>query len=319
MQLWRGVPPYDAPPPPTAVALGNFDGVHRGHRAVIEQARTAAVERGIALGVVTFEPHPRSVFRPDDPPFRLTLEPLKVRRLEALGVEHCFVLPFNASLARLSPAEFSAQILGAGIGVRHVVTGADFRYGKGRVGDVASLTQDGAKAGFSVETAALAGVGEARFSSSAARQALRDGKPEAAAAILGDWHRIEGIVEKGDQRGRELNYPTANLALDGVLHPAFGIYAVRAEILTGPNKGSYDGVASLGMRPTFDKTVPNFETHIFDFDADIYGETLSVSLIAYQRPEVKFESLDALIAQMDADSREARRHLGLQSAPPLPV
>ncbi|MCI4660932.1 MAG: bifunctional riboflavin kinase/FAD synthetase [Neomegalonema sp.] len=306
MQVWRGLPPYQRGPRPVSVALGNFDGVHRGHRAVIEQARAAAIAGGLELGVITFEPHPREVFRAGDAPFRLTLEPLKLRRLAALGVEHCFVLPFDTRLSSLSPEEFCRQILREGLAVHHVVVGEDFRFGKGRKGDVQTMSALGAELGFSVDAAQLIGGAGAVFTSSAVRDALREGQPQEAARILGDWHRIEGPVLKGDQRGRELGYPTANMGLERLLQPKFGIYAVRVAVLSGPHQGAYDAVASLGLRPTFDKTEPNFEVHLFDFSGDLYGETLSVSLIEWLRPEIRFDGLAPLVTQMDEDSRQAR-------------
>ena len=319
MEIFRGLSP-EAPlaSRPTAVAIGNFDGVHRGHRAVIGAAGAAAEAQGLRFGVLTFEPHPREVFQPDAPPFRLTREPLKARKLAGIGVEALFVLPFGPDLSSLTPEQFAEQILARRVGARQVAVGADFRFGAKRAGDVSNLVELGERLGFSVEVVAKIGdpAGLApEFSSSAVRAALQDGRPADAARILGDWHRIEGAVERGDQRGRELGYPTANLPLTGVLHPAYGVYAVKAEVLDGPHQGVYDGVASLGLRPTFDKTVANFETFLFDFSGDIYGATLSVSLVAFLRPELKFTELQALIDQMDQDSLDARAALAAAQAP----
>lgn len=307
MEIVRELPEPGAATP-ASVAIGNFDGVHRGHRFVIDAARGAAQAQGLSLGVVTFEPHPRDVFQPDSPPFRLTLEPLKARRMAALGVDRLFVLPFGPALISLTAEQFAADILSQRIGARHVAVGEDFRFGAKRAGDVAALRRFGRAHDFGVSAVTLQGDGEA-FSSTAARQALVAGRPQEAARILGDWHRLEGVVEKGDQRGRELGFPTANMALGRMLRPAFGIYAVRAEVLDGPHKGVFDGVASLGVRPTFAADEANFETYLFDFDGDLYGATLSVSLCAYLRSEAKFDSIDALVAQMNADSAEARRVL----------
>ncbi len=293
-----------------AIAIGNFDGVHRGHRAVIAATAKIAEARGLSLSVLTFEPHPRQFFSPDAPAFRLTREALKLRRLEACGVEEAIVLPFNRDLASLSPEAFAGDILANGLGAGHVATGEDFHFGAKRAGDLAMLQRLGAQYGFSAEGVAPVGLDQTgdgeRFSSSAVRDALQNADPEAAARILGDWHRIEGVVEKGDQRGRTLGFPTANQSLDGVLTPSFGIYAVMAEVLDGPHAGAYPGVASLGMRPTFDKTVPNFETFLFDFSGDLYGATLSVSLCAWIRPELKFEGIEPLVVQMKQDEAEAR-------------
>lgn len=323
MEILTGLPPYerasDADPRPVSVALGNFDGVHRGHQVVIGAAGAAAKDLDLAHGVVTFEPHPRQVFQPDAPPFRLTSPEQKLRRLARIGVERSYVLPFDPRLSSLSAEEFARDVLAEGIRARHVVVGRDFRFGKGRAGDVDALRGFGERFGFSVEVVEKRGEGgstEAPFSSSAARAALREGRPEEAARILGAWHCIDGPVEKGDQRGRDLGYPTANQALaPELLHPAYGVYAVRVDVLDGPHRGAYDGVASLGLRPTFDKTVANFETYLFDFAGDLYGATVSVQLCAYLRPELKFDGLDPLIRQMDADSRDARARLA--ALPPM--
>lgn len=306
---------WDIPPHArgSVVALGNFDGVHRGHQAVIAAARAAADARSLAAAALTFEPHPRAFFAPDAPPFRLTPPRLKAERLGALGLDLLYVADFDAALAGLSAEDFARQVLAERLAARHVVVGDDFRFGQGRAGDVAALTRFGDALGFSVEALAPVG-GEAVYSSSAAREALRDGRPEAAAEILGAWHRIEGRVEEGDRRGRELGYPTANLALDGVLLPAFGVYAARVDVRDGARAGRYDGVASLGVRPQFNKTVPNFETHLFDFSGDLYDAEISVALVAFLRPEATFDSVGALVRQMDADSVAARTALAEAAA-----
>ena len=236
MHIVTGIPTPDAAErtPGAAVAIGNFDGVHRGHARVIGQAGEAARRLGATFGVVTFEPHPRSVFQPDAPPFRLTSAVQKARRLEALGVDRLHVLPFDRDLASVSAEAFARDVLALGVGARHVVVGEDFQFGRGREGDIAALKRFGGLYGFDVEAAEILGEGGAAFSSSAARAALQAGRPEQAAHLLGDWHRIEGVVEGGDRRGRELGFPTANVNLRGLLHPKFGIYAVRAEIFDGP-------------------------------------------------------------------------------------
>lgn len=323
MKIFRGFPPYpSAPAPAQSIAIGNFDGVHRGHQTVIDAARAGALADGHALGVMTFEPHPRQVFRPDDPPFRLTPEAVKARKLERLGVDTLVVLPFNAELSNLSPEAFAHDILAKGVHAKRVSVGRDFRFGKERAGDVAALERFGAAYGFAVTVVDKIGDDgaddDAPFSSSAARAALREGRPADAAAILGDWQRIDGVVERGDQRGRDLGFPTANLPMTDILHPAYGVYAVRVDVVDGPHRGVYDGVASLGVRPTFNKTVANFETFIFDFAGDLYGAHLSVALIAFLRPEWKFDSLDALIAQMDQDVLDAKDALATATAAPDP-
>ena len=289
-----------------AVAIGNFDGVHLGHQSVLAIARAAAADIGAPLGVVTFEPHPRRFFAPDAPAFRLMNADAKAHRLDKLGVDHLYELPFDADLAGLTDAAFIEQVLAWGLGVSHVVVGEDFRFGKGRSGDVSTLNEAGASLGFGVTAAPLILDAGSDVSSTAIRKALSDGKPEEAARMLGHWHRIDGRVEKGDQRGRDLGYPTANLTMSDLHQPKFGVYAVKIDIHTGPHTGSYLGAASLGVRPTFGVNRPNLESYIFDFEGDIYGAEMSVALVSYLRPEEKFDDLKALIAQMDADCAQAR-------------
>jgi len=285
-------------------AIGNFDGVHLGHRSVIEMARNAAPDA--PLGILTFEPHPRAYFAPDAPPFRLMSSAARASRLAKVGVEKLYQLPFNTALASLTPFDFADKILHRGLGLRHVVVGADFCFGKGRAGTAADLTEYGAQLGFGVTTAPLMEQTEQTISSTAIRRALSDARPRDAAAMLGHWHRIEGPVIGGEQRGRELGYPTANMSIDGLHPPAFGVYAVLVDVLEGPHAGSYHGVASMGVRPMFGENKPNLETFIFDFKGDLYGTPLSVGLVEHLRGEEKFDGLDALITQMDADSAQAR-------------
>ncbi len=292
-----------------AVAIGNFDGVHLGHQSVISLARAAAAELSASLGVVTFEPHPRSFFAPDAPAFRLMNADAKAARLEKLGVDHLYEIAFNADLSGLSAEAFVEQVLVWGLGVHHVVVGADFRFGKGRSGDVQLLENMGKDHGFGVTVAPLVSDGEGDYSSTAIREALSDGKPGEAARILGHWHRIEGQVVKGDQRGRDLGYPTANISMDGLHQPKYGVYAVLVDIKTGPHQGRYHGAASMGVRPTFGINHPNLESYLFDFKGDIYGADISVALVDYIRPEEAFNDLDALIAQMDQDCDIAKTRL----------
>lgn len=292
-----------------SVAIGNFDGVHLGHRAVIDIARKAGEAIGAPLGVMTFEPHPRQYFAPDAPAFRLMSREAKAHRLEKLGVQKLYELNFNAALSGLTPEAFAQKVIVDGLGLKHVVVGADFCFGKGRKGSVADLKRFGAEMGFGVTVAELVAGDTGEVSSTAIRQALSDGRPRDAAAMLGHWHRMDGTVIGGDQRGRDLGFPTANMNIDGLHQPKFGVYAVLVDVLEGPHKGSYHGAASLGMRPMFNGQSPNLETYIFDFKGDIYGAPISVGLVDYLRPEAKFESLDALIAQMDADCDKARQIL----------
>ncbi|GAA6161346.1 bifunctional riboflavin kinase/FAD synthetase [Ruegeria sp. HU-ET01832] len=287
-----------------SVAIGNFDGVHIGHRSVIELARNAAPDA--PLGVMTFEPHPREYFAPDSLPFRLMRGNARAHRLQKLGVQKLYELPFNAALAGLTPEEFARNVICDGLGLSHVVVGADFCFGKGRSGTADDLVRFGAQMGFGVTIAPLMERSENVVSSTAIRTALSEGRPRDAAAMLGHWHRIEGEVIGGEQRGRELGYPTANMSIEGLHPPKFGVYAVLVDVLDGPHQGSYHGAASVGTRPMFNGEVPNIETFLFDFSGDLYGATLSVGLVEYLRPEMTFDGLDGLITQMDADCEKAR-------------
>lgn len=288
-------------------AIGNFDGVHLGHQSVIDLARSAAPDA--PLGVLTFEPHPRAFFTPDARPFRLMGPAARESRLAKLGVSRLYELNFNASLASLSPREFARDVIADGLGLAHVVVGADFCFGKGRAGTVEDLVRFGAEMGFGVTIAPLLARAEDTVSSTAIRTALSAGRPRDAAAMLGHWHRIEGPVIGGEQRGRELGYPTANMSVEGLHLPAFGVYAVMIDLLEGPYAGSYHGASSLGVRPMFGENRPNLETFIFDFQGDIYGTPVSVALVEHLRGEEKFDSLEALITQMDADCAQARQIL----------
>ncbi|XDA96462.1 bifunctional riboflavin kinase/FAD synthetase [Sulfitobacter sp. LCG007] len=307
MRIIRDYQYVDARDRGASAAIGNFDGVHLGHRSVIEMAREAAPSA--PLGVVTFEPHPREFFVPDAPPFRLMGSRARAHRLEKLGVQRLYELNFNASMAGLTPRAFAEQVLFNGLGLRHVVIGSDFCFGKGRSGNAGDLQRFGAEMGFDVTVAPLVAQSERTISSTAIRNALSDARPRDAAAMLGHWHRIEGPVIGGEQRGRTLGYPTANMSIAGLHPPAFGVYAVLVDVLEGPHRGTYRAVASMGVRPMFDGERPNLETFIFDFKGDLYGTQLSVALVDYLRPEMKFDGLPALIAQMDADSARAREIL----------
>ncbi|MEO0634394.1 MAG: bifunctional riboflavin kinase/FAD synthetase [Pseudomonadota bacterium] len=289
-------------------AIGNFDGVHIGHRSVIEMARDVAPDA--PLGVLTFEPHPRSYFASDAPPFRLMGPAARASRLEKLGVERLYELPFNAQLAGLSPEAFAQDVVANGLGLRNVVVGADFCFGKGRAGTAQDLARFGTEMGFGVTIAPLLEHTERTVSSTAIRTALSEGRAQDAAAMLGHWHRIEGPVIGGEQRGRTLGYPTANMSVDGLHLPAFGVYAVLVDVLDGPHVGSYHGVASLGVRPMFGVNTPNIETFVFDFSGDLYGTTLSIGLVEHLRGEAKFDSVEALVEQMDRDSARSRDILG---------
>ena len=292
-----------------SVAIGNFDGVHFGHQSVIDLARVGAKRHDAPLGILTFEPHPRSYFAPEAAPFRLMDAHARETRLAKLGIERLYQLNFNASLAALTPREFAQHVIVDGLGLVNVVVGADFCFGKGRAGTTTDLVGFGQEMEFDVTIAPLIEDASIQISSTAIRNALSDGRPRDAAAQLGHWHRIEGEVIGGEQRGRELGYPTANMAIDGLHLPKLGVYAVIVDVLDGPHVGSYHGAASLGVRPMFGENTPNLETFIFDFSGDLYGSTLSVGLVDFLRPELKFDGLDTLITQMDADCAQAREIL----------
>ncbi|WP_170434407.1 bifunctional riboflavin kinase/FAD synthetase [Ruegeria arenilitoris] len=307
MQIIRDFQFVDPEDRGASVAIGNFDGVHIGHQSVIDLARKACPDA--PLGVLTFEPHPREYFAPDAPPFRLMRGNARAHRLEKLGVQKLYELPFNAALAGLTPEEFARNVICQGLGLAHVVIGADFCFGKGRSGTAQDMVQFGQQMGFGVTIAPLMQQSDHVVSSTAIRQALSDGRPRDAAAMLGHWHRIEGEVIGGEQRGRELGFPTANMSIEGIHPPKFGVYAVLVDVLDGPHAGSYHGAASVGVRPMFHGEVPNIETFLFDFSGDLYGATLSVGLVEFLRAEMTFDGLDALIAQMTEDCDRARKIL----------
>ena len=296
---WTGLQAQDRA---ASVAMGNFDGLHRGHQAVIDLARAQNAQ----LGIVTFEPHPRQFFAPTAPAFRLMNAEARTHRLEKLGVKQLYELQFDASLAGMRAEEFVSGVLVEGLGIAHVTVGTDFCFGKGREGTAQTLRQLADKYRFGVTIAELVAFGGTEISSTAIRRALADGRPRDAAEMLGHWHRIEGAVLHGDKRGKNLGFPTANMTLDGLHLPKLGVYAVKIDVLSGPHQGSYEGAASLGVRPMFGENKPNLESHLFDFEGDLYGEHLSVALIDYLRAEMKFDGLPGLIAQMHTDCDLAR-------------
>jgi riboflavin kinase/FMN adenylyltransferase len=297
------------------VAIGNFDGVHRGHRALIAEARRQAEARGVPLAVLSFEPHPQEFFRafrqegPDDPEcFRLTPLRTKSRLLADLGVDVLFALLFDGDMARRSPEDFAENILVKGLGISGVVVGHDFEFGQKRAGNLNTLRTLGEKYGFSVTAFdTITASGDDKISSTLIRQLLKQAKPEEAARLLGHAWTIEARVEHGDARGRTMGFPTANMHLHHCLAPAYGVYAVRVAILEGDHAvARHDGVANFGIRPMYQVNVPLLETHLFDFDGDLYGKYLSVEMIRYIRPEAKFPNLADLIAQIGADAAQAR-------------
>ena len=306
MQLYRH---FDDLPPSArgaVVAIGNFDGVHRGHQAVIAKAQRLAREFEAPAGLLTFEPHPRRYFQPDAPPFRLTPFRVKTRLLQALGVDRLYPLPFNRALASLTAEDFVERVLACGLGVRHIVVGDNFRFGQQRRGDTELLSRLGPRLGFGVTVMRrVMAAGSEPYSSSHVRQQLQAGNPTRAALLLGRYFEIEGRVRHGAKRGRQLGYPTANIGLDDILHPAFGVYAVRAQLYGGG--GTWiAGVANIGISPMFNYVTPLLEVHLFDFSGDLYGKHLRVALVDRLRGEMTFDNLEALVRQMDEDSRRAR-------------
>jgi len=296
--------------------LGNFDGVHRGHQAVIARARDIAQGSGAPLVTVTFEPHPRSYFRPHDPPFRLTPFRNKAHHIEELGVDLLLVLHFDEAMHNMTAADFVTDVLVTGLGASHVVVGYDFVFGHNRAGDTAFLAASGARNGFGVTVVEPVGAdGEGIYSSTQIRDHLRAGRPAEAAALLGRPFEFEGRVGHGNAMGRDLGYPTANLSFGEYLRPAYGIYAVRVGIEQPDALTWHDGVASFGIRPTIgEDEEPVLEAYIFDFSDDLYGLHLRVQLIDYIRPEIKFDGLEALTAQIDDDCRAARDILARAAA-----
>lgn len=305
---WRGLPDRLRG---CSVAIGNFDGVHVGHVAVLRAAHAARPD--LPLAALTFEPHPREHFRPEDPPFRLTLLPAKARALAAAGARIVYAVRFDAALAALEAEEFVEQVLHRGVGAKHLACGADFAFGHRRGGDVAFLGRAAEARGIGLTVVPHVADASGPISSSRIRRVLQDGYPERAARKLGRWWEIWGVVSHGDKRGRLLGFPTANIALNGHLEPARGVYAVRVRLADGR---VVDGVANIGRRPTVEGTELRVEAHLFDFAGDLYGQEIAVGLVSYLRPEQRFASLDELRAQIAADSAAARA--ALAAAGPAP-
>ncbi len=297
------------------VALGNFDGVHLGHQQVIGKALALGGEKGVASGVMTFEPHPRALFTPDQPPFRLTPCRIKARLIEAMNPDFLLMQRFDREFAAHPAEAFVSEVLVQGLGVSHVVVGYDYVFGKGRSGNVALLRDMADRHGFAVTclAPALAADG-AIYSSTRIREALIAGRPRDAAGLLGRNWEIEGRVEHGDKRGRTIGFPTANVELAEYQHPAAGVYAVIAGIDKGGDTLLLPGVANFGKRPTFDDQDVLLEVHLFDFDGDLYGRHLRVGLVDFIRSERKFTGLDQLKTQIEEDCQAARRLLAVPPA-----
>jgi riboflavin kinase/FMN adenylyltransferase len=299
--------------------MGNFDGLHRGHAVLIGQARDLAHAQGRPAGVLTFEPHPRSVFVPTTEPFRLTPFRVKERELARLGVDLLFVQHFDLGFASKSAEEFVAEVIVGAIGASHVVVGWDCTFGNRRRGTPDLLRGAGRQHGFGVTVLdPVRGDNATVYSSTYIRELLKAGKPREAAGLLGRYWEIDGRVATGDRRGRTIGFPTANLGLDDYLHPAFGVYAVRVSG-DGPDDPldgrTIDGVANIGLRPTVGTLAPRLEAHLFDTNADLYGRHLRVALVEFIRPERKFAGLEELKAQIAADAGFAREILAAAVPP----
>jgi riboflavin kinase/FMN adenylyltransferase len=290
------------------VAIGNFDGVHRGHRAVIDATTARARAAGAPALALTFEPHPRVYFRPGEPLFRLTPEAAKLRLFAAAGLDGAMVLSFDAALANLSAEEFVEEILVRRLAIAGVTVGADFHFGKGRRGSPDFLKGEGARRGFAVELVAQLMQGGVPLSSGLVRAALAEGRIRDATDLLGHAWFVEGEVRRGDARGRTLGFPTANMQLDPSTTLKHGIYAVRAYL----DGQGIDAVASFGRRPQFDDGAPLLEAFLFDFAGDLYGRMLTIEFVDFIRPEAKFASVEALVAEMRRDSERARAILAEQ-------
>ena len=289
------------------IALGNFDGFHMGHQAVAREAIEWARAQGRPSIIATFDPHPVRLFKPDVPPFRLTTLEQRQELYLAAGATAMLVFHFDAELAGTSAEDFVRVLLAERLGAAGVVTGEDFTFGKGRTGDRALLETLGRAAGIAARAVPPVMDGGTPVSSSRVRDALRAGDPQEAARLLTRPFAIRGVVEHGDKRGREIGYPTANLAIEQYLRPKFGIYAVTGRVLATGQE--LKGAANIGVRPQFEPPKELLEPHFFDFAGDLYGQEIEVAFHHFLRPEGKFDTLDALVAQMDADCRQARELL----------
>jgi riboflavin kinase/FMN adenylyltransferase len=296
------------------LAIGNFDGVHRGHQQVLREASAIAEREGRRSGAVVFEPHPREFFAPETPFFRLTPLPLKLELLDALGLDQTFVIDFKPELAALSAPDFATEVLAKGLGASHVVVGHDFSYGKGRTGTTDELAALGRRLGFGVDVVAAVGEGGATFSSSRIREHLRNAEVKDAAEQLGYWWRVRGRVAAGAGRGKGLGFPTLNLPLAPGQDVRHGIYAMRV-VLDGCR---HHAAGYVGVRPTFGTGEPVLEAYLLDFAGDLYGEDIDVEFVAFLRPDETFATPEALAAQMSQDCAEARALLAkIDAADPM--
>jgi riboflavin kinase/FMN adenylyltransferase len=302
---WRGLPPDERG---AAVAFGSFDGVHLGHAEVIAEAAAAARRLGAPLGVVSLEPHPNALFNPGGPPFRIATPHQLARTVEDLGADRLYLLPFGHQMASLSDRAFVEDILVGGLGVRHVAVGFDVTFGNARTGTPAAMRRYGEEFGFTVTVASeVDGPDGLKISSTAIREAVRQGHPEKAALLLGRPFAIEGVVEKGRQLGRKLGIPTANVSLGEYVIPRFGVYATRTSLKDGRK---LNGVANIGVNPTTGVVNARLEVWMFDFDEDIYGEIIETELVAFLRPEEKFPSVEVMLEEIGRDVAKAKAVLG---------
>ena len=301
---WKGLTEADRG---ASVALGNFDGVHLGHQQVIAGAIEGGRRHDAPVGVISFDPHPRRLFHPDEPAFRLMTTEQQARALERMGVDLFYVLPFDFEMANFSDRDFALKVLHEGLGVRHVAVGFDISFGKGRTGSPELMKAYGAELGFTVSVAEAVGEGAEKYSSTGVRDALREGRPQDAAHILGQPFAIEGVVRRGQQLGRQLGFPTANVFMADYVVPRLGVYATRTRL---PDGRLIPGVANIGNNPTTGEVETRLEVWLFDFDEDLYGQVIETQLIAFLRPEEKFSSIDAMVDQIREDERQARAIVG---------
>ena len=308
MRIIRGNTSIDPKDRGTVAALGNFDGVHLGHQSVIQEARRVAEELGTPLSVLTFEPHPRMLFQQDTAPFRLTTSESRAEALDNLGVDVLFELAFDQEFSQLSAEEFVPRVLKDMLGLRHVVCGYDFVFGHRRRGTPELLEAQGKEAGVGVTCMdAVAEEDGAVYSSTRVRQCIAEGDPKGASELLGRPWSFTAVVEQGDQRGRTIGFPTCNLRIVDLVQPAHGVYAIQIRV--DDEEAWLPGVANFGRRPTVNDRGALFEAHLFDVERDLYDRALTIRVIDFIRPEMRFSGLDALTAQIAVDANRAREIL----------
>lgn len=310
MRIFRHIDSFPEECRGSVIVLGNFDGFHKGHQKVIGQAGKIAHDMGTTLTVLSMEPHPRMFFNPAQKEFRITSFRTKAHLLEEFGVDHFIVLPFDKELATMKAQDFVLDLLVNRIGALHIVVGYDYCFGAGRSGGVNVLGWLSQQEQFGLTVVEKVMEDDHTYSSSNIRAALEQGQVRKVASRLGHWWHVEGHVRKGDQRGRTINFPTANLLMDGYIEPKYGVYAVRVIIESGEHRGAWNAIANVGRRPTFNKEDVLLESHIFDFDGDIYEQPVKVEFVDFIRAEMKFDGLDKLREQIEKDCLIAREMLG---------